>query len=233
MGIQGKFWSRPDEDPGLMPLSAKGMGPNHGEMDERLRPSLIILAETKTVKVARFQALGRLGFDKIKFPQGSPFLLTTIYVIPHSDLRKKLWENLLRLSKGIFGPWSVIGDFNDVCAADERIGGRVASPNRMRWFQENVYDCGLKDLGSNGPRMTWKGPKLAGSARLYERLDRGLANDSFLQTFQESVFKVLPRTEFYDHNPIVLSVGGFKIFQEPRNHSSSRRCGCCTRTFLI
>ncbi|KAI9092526.1 hypothetical protein K1719_027654 [Acacia pycnantha] len=56
--------------------------------------------------------------------QEPSFLLTSIYAIPHSDLRSVLWGNLLRIAGGVVTPWAIIGDFNDISTANERIGGR-------------------------------------------------------------------------------------------------------------
>ncbi|KAK4264274.1 hypothetical protein QN277_025477 [Acacia crassicarpa] len=103
-----------------------------------------------------------------------------------------------------------MGDFNDISSFDEWVGGRNGNPRRMRWFCDQINFCGLCDLGAVSPRMTWKGPKLPGCARLYECLDKAFGNSMLLQTMPDSFLKVLPRTQFSDHNPIILSVG-FKI----------------------
>lgn len=138
--------------------------------------------------------------------QSSPFLLTVVYAIPHSNHREILWANIQRLSKQISSPWCVLGDFNDILSAGERIGGRGGNRRRMMWFHEQISDCSLSDMGSSGPKMTWKGPCIAGCARLYERLDRALANGLLFDSFPDAHVKVLPRTKFSDHNPLLLCV---------------------------
>ncbi|KAI9118317.1 hypothetical protein K1719_010649 [Acacia pycnantha] len=120
------------------------------------------------------------------------FFLTAIYAFPHSNHREVLWQKLWRFSQGISDPWSVVGDFNDICSMDERIGGRNGDARRMRWFCDRINECGLADLGASGPRMTWKGPRLVGCSRLYERLDRALANCSMLHSLPESFLKGWP-----------------------------------------
>ncbi|KAI9090642.1 hypothetical protein K1719_028495 [Acacia pycnantha] len=100
-----------------------------------------------------------------------------------------------------------MGDFNDICSFDGWVGGRNGDPRCMRWFCDRITECGLVDLGAIEPKMTWKGPRLASCTRLYEHLDRALVNCNMLQTMPDSYLKVLPRTAFSDHNPIVLSVG--------------------------
>ncbi|KAI9080372.1 hypothetical protein K1719_037766 [Acacia pycnantha] len=68
---------------------------------------------------------------KCQFGQELPFILTSVYAIPHSDLRSVLWDNLLRLSCSVNLPWCVIGDFNDVLTSAERVGGRSGNFRRM------------------------------------------------------------------------------------------------------
>ncbi|KAI9084296.1 hypothetical protein K1719_033803 [Acacia pycnantha] len=101
-------------------------------------------------------------------PKSVPFFVTTMYAIPYNNYKSLLWGNLLRLSQSISDPWSVIEDFNDILTANERSGGRGGSIGRMQWFQDRINECRLVDLGAVGPRMTWKGPRIAGCSRLYE-----------------------------------------------------------------
>ncbi|KAI9079870.1 hypothetical protein K1719_038116 [Acacia pycnantha] len=117
------------------------------------------------------------------------FFLTAIYVIPHSNNREVLWNQLWRLSQGIKDPWCVMGDFNDISSTEERVGGRNGNPRRIRWFCERISECGLVDLGGIGPKMTWRGPQMAGCARLFERLDRALVNCRMLHSMPDSFLK--------------------------------------------
>ncbi|KAI9112215.1 hypothetical protein K1719_016738 [Acacia pycnantha] len=155
-------------------------------------------AETKYEDASRFQSLLSLGFDSVRVipsigrsgglaiawksssivvtileehrqifhlhcqSSASPlFFLTAVYVIPHSNLRSELWSNLLRISHGV----TLLG--------------------------ERVNDCGLVDMGSFGPRMTWNGSRIEGFARLFERLDRAFANSSLLVSFLDSYVQLI------------------------------------------
>ncbi|KAI9081291.1 hypothetical protein K1719_036791 [Acacia pycnantha] len=84
-------------------------------------------------------------------PSKPRFLLTSIYALPHSDFRKILWDKLKALSAGISSPWVVWGDFNDIIASHERIGGGEGNSRRIRWFQDQADSSGLIDLGASGP----------------------------------------------------------------------------------
>ncbi|KAI9108500.1 hypothetical protein K1719_020384 [Acacia pycnantha] len=103
-----------------------------------------------------------------------PFYLTAIYSIPSPMFKTSLWQELNFLSLSISAPWVTIGDFNDVAAAGERLGGSRVNFSRIRHYQDRIDGCHLTDLGFVGPKFTWKGPQLPNCARLYERLDRAL-----------------------------------------------------------
>lgn len=55
------------------------------------------------------------------------FFLTAIYGLPYSNYHEILWENIWRLSMGIAEPWSVLGDFNDIFSASERVGAAMVT----------------------------------------------------------------------------------------------------------
>ncbi|KAK4262419.1 hypothetical protein QN277_027981 [Acacia crassicarpa] len=135
------------------------------------------------------------------------FLLTAVYSVPISCLKGRLWADLFRLSTESSNPWAVIGDFNDILHVDERSGGADANLFRMRLFHDRIFACGLSDMGFCGPKFTWRGPKNGNHLRLFERLDRALANTNFLSCFSECYLQVLPRTTFSDHNPLCLCFG--------------------------
>ncbi|KAI9128823.1 hypothetical protein K1719_000306 [Acacia pycnantha] len=108
------------------------------------------------------------------------FLLTVVYVVPYESLKFSLWQDLQRLADHISIPWVVMVDFNDILMSDERVGGADINLGRLRKFQDRVQGYQLNDLGFSGPKFTWRGPRTSNYSRLYERLDRALANAHFL-----------------------------------------------------
>ncbi|KAI9080561.1 hypothetical protein K1719_037527 [Acacia pycnantha] len=124
----------------------------------------------------RLRVLDRLGFDSIR-------------IIPSVGRSGGLVVAWNSNRNNTSSPWSVVGDFNDIQSAEERIGGRSVSLSRIRWFQDRINEAGLSDLGSVGPAMTWRGPRMDGGLRLYERLDRALGNTQFLNFFPEAYVK--------------------------------------------
>ncbi|PKI44728.1 hypothetical protein CRG98_034905 [Punica granatum] len=87
-----------------------------------------------------------------------------------------LWRFLLEVSKQVIGPWLVLGDFNELASAEEKRGGAPFDPNRAARFHEVLEQSGLLDLGSTGPRFTWRGVARGGYDRVFERLDRAVCN---------------------------------------------------------
>lgn len=132
------------------------------------------------------------------------FLLSAIYALPSPTFKQSLWQELQNFAGGTSLPWVVVGDFNDILASHERTGGVDVNFSRIKLFQDRIQACQLSDMGSCGPSFTWRGPKLPNYHRLFERLDRVLANNIFLSAFANSYVQVLTRTKFSDHNPIVL-----------------------------
>lgn len=123
-----------------------------------------------------------------------------------------LWNKLRILVATIPKLWVLIGDFNDILHPSKRNRGVQSNNNRIKVFTDRILECGLFDLGFKGPRFTWKGPKIASHYRLFKRFDQGFRNTKFLAELNNCFIKVLPRTLFSDHNPLVLS------FKEANNN---------------
>ncbi|KAI9124584.1 hypothetical protein K1719_004506 [Acacia pycnantha] len=117
------------------------------------------------------------------------FFLTAIYAIPRPDLKRILWEELMHIASSTQEPWMTIGDFNDIASLSERTGGAGSDEARIRRFNDILYGCRLMDLGYVGPKYTWWGPCLRHGARLYERLDRAVANEAFIGAFPDCAIK--------------------------------------------
>ncbi|KAK8556080.1 hypothetical protein V6N13_070149 [Hibiscus sabdariffa] len=92
-----------------------------------------------------------------------------------------------------------MGDFNATLDASERKGGADAvRPSRD--FQSFLFDCGLRDMGYQGPDFTWsRGATLA-------RLDWMLCNNYWDESFPEAAVSHLFRMRS-DHRPLLLTVG--------------------------
>ncbi|KAI9074629.1 hypothetical protein K1719_043470 [Acacia pycnantha] len=123
------------------------------------------------------------------FPGRTDFVLTGVYVVPHSNLRNILWSKLKHFAASISKSWVALGDYNDILSPDEHIRGSGCSLKRIQWFNDRLSECGLSDLGFKGLKYTWKGPRTTGFAKLFERLDHGLANVDFLAALNSAYIK--------------------------------------------
>ncbi|KAI9078253.1 hypothetical protein K1719_039755 [Acacia pycnantha] len=113
------------------------------------------------------------------------FLLTVVYAIPEIVMKNVLWQDIRNFVAAISEPWALVRDFNDVVSLRERTGGTGPNIGRMNLFADRIDQCKLSDLGAVGPWFTWKGPKLSGGRRLFERLDKALANEVFISEFSD------------------------------------------------
>ncbi|KAI9071498.1 hypothetical protein K1719_046541 [Acacia pycnantha] len=137
---------------------------------------------------------------RCRFPGGCFFFVTAVYAIPDSHHKQLLWSELRSFASSMVEPWAVIGDFNDIAFSTERTGGLSSHPNRYTIFSDRMRDCNLIDLGAVGPKFTWKGPKLRGQGRLFERLDRVIANEDFISTFTDCSADEITAVEGLERN---------------------------------
>ncbi|KAI9093690.1 hypothetical protein K1719_027139 [Acacia pycnantha] len=124
---------------------------------------------------------------RCRFPGVDFFFVTAVYAIQDSQHKQLLWSELRNFALSMVDPWTVIGDFNDIAFSTKRTGGMGSQSARCTLFSDRMRDCNLIDLGAVGPIFTWKGPKLRGMRRLFERLDRVIANQEFISAFTESL----------------------------------------------
>ena len=79
------------------------------------------------------------------------FLLTTVYASPNFNKRKIFWDYLQNLATTISLPWVLLGDFNDMLSDDEKLGGLPLNRTHVSTFRACMDNCGLMDLGFQGP----------------------------------------------------------------------------------
>lgn len=78
----------------------------------------------------------------------------------------------------------MIGDFNDILDASEKVGGVTHTVRSMLDFHTFVTDSRLLDLGFMGYPFTWRNRRL--DVGIQERLDRGLATDQWLYLYPDA-----------------------------------------------
>ncbi|KAK8570774.1 hypothetical protein V6N13_103178 [Hibiscus sabdariffa] len=95
-----------------------------------------------------------VGFNHFQFVHcrvtmirdNSSVLTTVVYGSPNATKRKALWSGLRQLAPSITSPWVLFGDFNATLCHADRMGGSISS-KPSAYFQNIVYDLGLRDMG--------------------------------------------------------------------------------------
>ncbi|MCH98674.1 DUF4283 domain protein [Trifolium medium] len=99
-----------------------------------------------------------------------------------------------------------------------------ASMRRCNNFREQMHAAKLVDMGSIGPKFTWRGPIYHGGQRIYEKLDRALCNEKWRLSFPDGYVKILARVEFSDHHPILISPKDAPYIKAPRQFRFESAC---------
>ena len=133
------------------------------------------------------------------------WIFTVVYANPNAELKRQCFEKIVQLARRVSLPWMVIGDFNEVLLASEKVGGAGVDHRRIYRFAKWVQNCQLIDMGSKGPKFTWRGGVRNGGDRVYERLDRCFGNAQWRQMYQDANVIVLPRVKS-DHHPILVEL---------------------------
>lgn len=100
---------------------------------------------------------------------------------------------------------AVGGDFNDITRNADKTGGAQALRRNDKIFRDIIHDCKFLDIETADPKFTWKGPVFHSGLQIYEKLDRDWSNDFWNLAFVDAKAKVVPRVEFSDHHPLLIT----------------------------
>ncbi|XP_074289061.1 uncharacterized protein LOC141614202 [Silene latifolia] len=131
------------------------------------------------------------------------FWITLVYGFNKAQERTGLWNSIRKYHRYVTGPWITCGDFNNVLAANERIGGAEVTRAEIVPMAKVVHECNFHDLKGNGSFYTWNNKHEHGG-KIYSRIDRVLINDDWINMFPESVANFLPEGLF-DHCPCLIN----------------------------
>ncbi|KAL9667162.1 hypothetical protein QQ045_001511 [Rhodiola kirilowii] len=126
------------------------------------------------------------------------------------------WEPL-RCRLGLKGCVAVDsrGDFNEVAYSWEMKSKRARQLWQMRKFRRCLEDCELSEIWFRGEPYTYSN-KRKGEQEVRARLDRAVANISWLQTFPLAVVKH-GFANSSDHVPVILYTEDDKQNQPPQS----------------
>jgi hypothetical protein len=125
--------------------------------------------------------------------------LTGFYGHPDWTKQHESWALLNYLQSFAPLPWLCVRDFNEI--TEQSVVLRKES--QMTQFREVLEDCHFSDLGFIGSKFTWTNGQQGGSF-IKERLDRAIANISWIQLYKKVGVHILAaRTS--DHKPLLIS----------------------------
>lgn len=107
--------------------------------------------------------------------------LTATYALNQLEERKKLWKDIENISTTLQGPWMLMGDFNNVLKAHDRIGGTMVRQNEYCNLVDMMRRAELFEVDSIGDYYTWHNKHTLDP--IYSRIDRVLGNLDWLRTF--------------------------------------------------
>ena len=85
---------------------------------------------------------------------GITFSISFVYAFNALVGRRPLWDNLRRFSSSHI-LWILLGDFNNVLSAEDRVNGLPVTMYESRDFKDCCYDLGLSDLRYSCLFHTW------------------------------------------------------------------------------
>lgn len=129
------------------------------------------------------------------------FCVINVYASCRREEKMKLWDRLdLVVSQMVNVKLCIIGDFNSIIAAEQRVGsGWRISSREIHEFKLFVVVNRLVDVGLQGRKFTWY--NCSGSCK--SLLDRALINEKWLENWNETRLRGLPRS-ISDHCAIIL-----------------------------
>uniref|UniRef100_A0A803NI13 Uncharacterized protein n=1 Tax=Cannabis sativa TaxID=3483 RepID=A0A803NI13_CANSA len=131
------------------------------------------------------------------------FLVTFLYGFNDEHKREDLWGDLEKLAAGIQEPWIVLGDFNEILFANERVGRKAQSIPSTR-LRNCMETCDMMDLKYSRSFFTWNN-KQKPEDRVFSKIDRAMINSKWSCALPDSEAVFLPELSF-DHNPILVSI---------------------------
>lgn len=86
-------------------------------------------------------------------PNDNTWRFTGFYGNPVRNQRHLSWDLIRRLHSIYSLPWVIGGDFNTITHLSEKYGGSNVCSASMAHFCDTINQCGLVDLGYDGPHL--------------------------------------------------------------------------------
>lgn len=115
--------------------------------------------------------------------------------------RRPLWDSLIDhvLQDQ---PTLLSGDFNNVLAEDERVGGVPPREFEIKNMVDTCALLGLEDIMSTGCKFTWTNRTIS------SKIDRAMVNEAWFSKGYLATTDFLPSGAYTDHSPAVTTLFG-------------------------
>ncbi|CAA0382872.1 unnamed protein product [Arabidopsis thaliana] len=136
------------------------------------------------------------------------FAVAFVYAYNTIIQRRSLWDDISSISQNSparSSPWILLGDFNQIVAADEHFSviPHALPLSGMIDFHNCIVDNDLSELSSRGVFFTWSNGRPEDP--ILRKLDRVLVNEDWLVSFPAS-FAVFDPPGDSDHAPCLISL---------------------------
>ncbi|CAK8574668.1 unnamed protein product [Lathyrus sativus] len=104
--------------------------------------------------------------------------LAVIYTSNALEQRKGLWKDLTNIQANVTEAWCLMGDYNNVLRAQDRIGGNMVTENEYKDLIDMMDQVGLYEKDGCDDHFTWCNNQR--NDMIYSRIDRVLGNINWL-----------------------------------------------------
>lgn len=118
------------------------------------------------------------------------FWLTSIYALNKFEQRGILCKDIENIHGQQQGLWCLLGDFNNVAKARDRVGGKIVTEDEYVDFNDMLEKTDLREMDSRGDYYTWSNKRVDGT--IYSRINRVLGNVDLFQDHLNVTLNILP-----------------------------------------
>jgi len=129
-------------------------------------------------------------------------IISGVYAPTQTKDKNAFWERLTRMNTIIDVPWCLMGDFNELASANDKLGGVSPHANCYSRLNQFLTTVNAEVLLVSGNRFTWK--KRIHTHLVYERLDRTLARNDWANIYPNAI-ELHEIFTCSDHCPIVMT----------------------------
>ncbi|XP_075074720.1 uncharacterized protein LOC142162285 [Nicotiana tabacum] len=136
---------------------------------------------------------------------------TFIYRLHTVADRKPMWDQLRDIHAKTNGPWIILGDFNSILSAGDRINVEPVHQQELADFQCCIDDIRIGQITKRRCQFSWSNKRDV-EDRIYSHIDWTFGNPDWFQIYAgiEAVYMLLGVS---DHSPIVLNTEGISMFR--------------------